>query len=170
MNAGSALVTLCTLKTLSIERRQPYIHLNLPEKSALIQVARALGAHDMGRYPWQIYLVDVARLLRKLAPVFERRLAASPLAGQSKTVCLNLYRKAFGLHFERGVLAGVEALGFQEEGHIWLPPLLLAPLLLGHKNWQELTEQYPDVSAWGEDQLWACVLFPRVESFIYPIY
>jgi len=170
MDAGMALAMLRTLKTLSVERNQPYIHLNLPQESTLIQLARALGAHDLGRYPWQVYLVDVARLLRKLSPLFEKRIATSPLAGLSKTVCLNLYREAFDLRFERGKLVAVEALGFRDGGQIRLPPSVLAPLLLGYKSWQELAQAYPDVLAWGEGQLWVELLFPKVESFIYPIY
>jgi predicted N-acetyltransferase YhbS len=170
MDAGMALAALRALKTWCVEREQPYIHLNLPQGSTLIQVARALGAHDEGRYPWQIRLVDVARLLRKLAPVFERRLAASSLAGLSRTVCLNLYREAFELRFERGRLAAVEALGFREGGQIRLPPSLLAPLLLGYQSRQELAQTYPDVLAWGEDQLLVDVLFPKVEAYIYSIY
>jgi len=170
VDAGMALAALRFFKVLSNERQRPYVRLNVPQESTLIQTARYLGAHDTGRYPWQIHLVDVARLLRKLAPVFERRIAASPLAGLSKTVCLNLYREAFDLRFERGKLATVEALGFRDDGHIRLPPLLLAPLLLGYKSRQDLAQNYPDFSAWGENQLLVDILFPKVESFIYTIY
>jgi GNAT superfamily N-acetyltransferase len=165
-----ALAALRFFKKLSIERGNPYVRLNVPQACTLIQTARYLGAHDAGRYAWQIHLVDVACLLRKLAPVFERRIAASSLAGLSKTVCLNLYREAFDLRFERGKLAAVEALGFRDGGHIRLPPLLLAPLLLGYKSRQELADTYPDFSAGGENQLLVEILFPKVESFIYTVY
>ena len=112
----------------------------------------------------------MARLLRKLAPAFERRLAASALAGSSKTICLNLYREAFDLRFEEGRLVAVEALGFRGGGNIRMPPLLLAPLLLGYKSRQELAQTYPDFSAGGEGQLWVDVLFPKMTSFIYTVY
>jgi hypothetical protein len=81
-----------------------------------------------------------------------------------------LYREAFDLHFERGKLAAVEALGFWDGGHIRLPPLLLAPLLLGYKSRQDLAQNYPDFSVWGENQLLVDILFPKVESYIYTIY
>ena len=165
-----ALAALRFFKKLSVERSKPYIRLNLPQGCTLIQAARSLGAHDTGRYAWQIYLVDVARLLIKLAPAFERRLAASPLAGLSKTICLNLYREAFMLHFKGGKLLTVDAVGFRDGGDIRLPPPLLAPLLLGYRSSEELARTYPDFSAGGEGQLLAETLFPRLESFIYTIY
>jgi len=165
-----ALAALRFLKKLSIERSKPYVRLNVPESCALIQVAHTLGARDAGRYAWQIHLVDVARLLRKLGPVFERRLAASPLAGLSRTICLNLYREAFDLHFDHGTLLAVDPVGFRDGGTIRMPPLLLAPLLLGYKSRQELAQAYPDFGAGGEGQLLADILFPKLESFIYTVY
>jgi GNAT superfamily N-acetyltransferase len=165
-----ALAALRFFKKLSIERNKPYIRLNVPQSCVLIQTASTLGAHDAGRYAWQIHLVDVARLLHKLGPVFERRLAATSLAGLTRTICLNLYREAFDLRFEGGKLLAVDAVGFRDGGTIRLPPLLLAPLLLGYKNRQELAQAYPDFSAGGQAQLLAEILFPKVESFIYTIY
>lgn len=176
LNLESALAALRFFRKLSMERGKPYIRLNLPQGCALIQTARYLGAHDAGRYAWQIYLVDVARLLRKLGPVFERRLAASPLAGLSKTVCIDLYREAFDLQFEGGKLLAVEPAGShggvtQPQGiPIRMPPPLLAPLLLGYRSSEELARTYPDFSADGEGQLLAETLFPRLASFIYTIY
>jgi hypothetical protein len=170
LDARMALSALRFCKRLCAERAKPYIRLNVPQGSTLIYTARALDAHDMGRYAWQIHLVDVARLLRKLAPLFERRIATSPLAGLSRKVCLNLYREAFGLHFREGKLAAVEALGFRDGGHIQLPPLLLVPLLLGYKSRQELAQNCLDFCVWGENRLLVDILFPKVESYIYTIY
>jgi hypothetical protein len=166
----TALAALRFLKQLSAQRSKPYVRLNVPGKCALVQTARYLGARDAGRYAWQIHLVDVARLLHKLGPVFERRLASSSLAGLSKTVCLDLYREAFELRFKGGKLLAVKSVGFRDGGDIRLPPLLLAPLLLGYKSRQELAQNYPDVSAWGEGQLLADTLFPKLNAFIYTVY
>jgi hypothetical protein len=170
LDASLAMAALRFLKKLSAERNKPYLRLNVPQSSVLIQMARTLGAHDAGRYAWQIHLVDVARLLRKLAPAFERRLAASPLAGLSKTISLNLYQEAFDLRFEAGKLLAVDAVGFRDGGTIRLPPFLLAPLLLGYKSRQELAQAYPDFSVWGEAQLLVDTLFPKLDSFAYTIY
>jgi predicted N-acetyltransferase YhbS len=158
------------LKTVALARNKPYIRLNLPTSSSLVRAARCYHAHDGGSYAWQIHLVDVARLLQKLAPVLERRIAASHVAGLTRTICLNIYREAFELHFERGKLLAVTSIGFSDGGDLRIPPLLLAPLLLGYRSREELSKMYPDFSAYGKMEYLVDVLFPKVESFIYTIY
>ena len=175
LSGDAALAVLGQLKALSVERNKPYIRLDLPANSTLVQVARYRDAHDLGYYAWQIRLIDVARLLRKLAPALERRLAASPLAGLTRDVCLNLYREAFEMRFVEGRLAAVETLGGElvrlaDRGGIRLPPPLLAPLLLGYRSREELCAAHHDVSVSGDLQHLVDVLFPKVQSFIYTVY
>jgi len=166
----AARAALRHLKSLCAEQGKPFIQLALPESNTLMQVARWMGAHDLGHYAWQIHLVDVARLLRKLAPVFERRIAASDLTGWTRTFTLSLYREAFELRFEEGKLAAVEALGFRGGAQVRMPPLLLAPLLLGYRSRKELAQAYHDFSAGGEWGHVVDVLFPKVSSYVYTIY
>jgi predicted N-acetyltransferase YhbS len=170
LSGDAAMAVLHRLKALALERELPYIRLNLPEHTALVQTARRFSAHDLGRYAWQIRLVDLADLLGQLAPVFERRLAASPFAGLTGALRLNLYREAFELRFEAGRPAGVNPLGFIDGGDVRMPPPLIIPLLLGYRTLEELGRSYHDVSSRGQSGYLAQVLFPRVESFIYTIY
>ena len=170
LSHDAALAVLGQLKTLAEERGKPYFRLNLPAGCALAQVARYHGARDAGTYAWQIRLPDVGRLLRKLAPVLERRIAASPFAGLTEQVCLNLYREAFEMRFERGRLAAVEPLGFKGWSGIRVPPTLAVPLLLGYRSRRELAQTHHDVLVWGEWQYLVDVLFPKVASFIYSHY
>jgi hypothetical protein len=170
LSPDAALAVLQRLKDLAVERHKPYIRLNVPAKGILVQTARRLSAHDMGTYAWQIYLPDVARFLRRLGPVLERRLAPSPYAGLTQTLCLNLYREAFELRFEAGRLAAVESLGFCDRGGIRVPPFLAAPLLLGWRSREELAHVHPDLSVGGEWRHLADILFPKVDSFIYTVY
>lgn len=158
------------LKVTAAERNKPYVRFNLPVTNDLLKVARGWGAHDSGTYAWQIHVPDVARLLRKLSPVLERRIAASPFAGMSQKVLLNLYREVFEMQFERGELRAVNSIGFSDEGEIRLPPNLLAPLVLGYRSREELRQMYPDVGIWGQAQYLVDVLFPKLESFIYTNY
>ncbi len=170
LDAPAALAVLRLLKKFALERNKPYLRLCLPLDHTLTRLAQALGGHDSGRYAWQIRLVDVASLLQRLGPVFERRLAGSPFTGLTRTLTLDTYREAFALRFEGGRLAGVDALGPRGGGDIRLPPNVLAPLLLGYRSREELQHMYPDFSAWGENQLLVDVLFPSMRSFIYTIY
>jgi hypothetical protein len=143
--------------------------LSASDTSPLIRVARAWGAHSEGRYAWQIYLPDIARLLRTIAPVLERRVAVSPFAGLTETVVVNLYKEAFELRFENGAIRSVDAVGFRkwEETSINIPPQALAPLVLGYRSREELHQSYPDVVIWGQSSYLIDVLFPKMEAFIY---
>jgi predicted acetyltransferase len=158
------------LKTVAVERGKPNIRFNLPENHDLLRTARAWGATNPGTYAWQIHLVDVGRLLRKLTPVLERRINASPFNGLSQKVIVNLYREAFELHFEGGKLLAVNNIGFSDGGEIRIPPMQFTQLVLGYRTHEELRQNYPDVAVWGQARALVDVLFPKMDSFIYSIY
>ncbi len=166
--AGAAV--LGHTKTLAIARGKPFIRLMSGDSHPLIALAHAWGAQDTGRYAWQIHIPSVPRLMLKLAPVLEQRLTASSFANLSETVCLNLYKEAFELRFDAGRLVSITPVGFRELGSINIPPLLLAPLVLGYRSRAELGACYPDVCVWGESQALIDVLFPKMSAFLYTIY
>jgi hypothetical protein len=170
LNYETAQALLLHLKALAQERGKPYIRFDLPDNNDLVHVAAGFNAHNDGFYPWQIHLVDVGRLLRKLAPVLERRIAASIFAGMTRTICLNLYREAFELHFEQGKLQTVKAIGFTDQWGIKIPPLLFAPLLLGYRSHKQLRDMYADVSIDRQFHELIDVLFPKMESFLFTIF
>jgi hypothetical protein len=170
LDADAARAVLRKLKALALQRNKPSIRLNVPATSALVQTARHLGAYDLNTYAWQIHLPNIGQLLRKLGPVFERRIAASPFAGLTRDLVFDTYREAFDLCFQAGKLAEVKALGFHEGGDIRVPPFLAAPLLLGHRTWEELYHIHPDVSVSVKWRHLAEILLPRVDSFLYTVY
>ncbi len=170
LDAGATTAVLRQLKAWCVDRGKPYIRLCLPETHTLVQAARYLGAHSLGYYAWQIKFVDIPRLLSRIGPVLERRIAHSPFAGLSEDVCLNLYREAYMLTFGEGRLADVESIGFSEQGGIRVPPPLLAPLVLGYRSREELTQAYRDVSVSSQWQPVVDVLFPKRTSFLYTVY
>lgn len=163
---GKAVLSFC--KRLAQERSLPYIHLKLPANQVMIQVASNLEARDTGTYAWQIFIPDKGRLLRKLTPVFERRIAESALAGISETYVINLYREAYALQFKDGQLMEVQDLGYHDEGDLRLPPAAFAPLALGWRTLAELNHIYRD--AIGDQRRLVDILFPRIESYIYTQY
>jgi len=165
-----ALVALNHLKALTLEREKPGIRLNLPALCTLMRLARALGAHDLGTYAWQIHVPDVAALLRALAPVLDRRIAGSPFAGLTRDVRLSLYREVILLRFETGRLAEVVSQSPAGQEGIRFPPLPFIPLIMGHRTWEELVAVYPDVHVAPMSRLLIDALFPRTTAFIYTIY
>jgi len=170
LDTSSAEALLSWLKTAAVERNKPYVRLNLPVTSDLLRMARGWGAYDAWTYAWQIHLVDVVRLLRKLTPVLERRIASSIFAGLSKKIVINLYREAFELDFDGGKLRAINSLGFYDGGEIRIPPMLLTPLILGYRSREELAYIHPDLSVSGQARHLVDTLFPHMESFIFSNY
>jgi predicted N-acetyltransferase YhbS len=172
LSYDAAMATLQHLKQLTIEREKPGIRLNLFIGSTLSQVALSLGGHDDGAYAWQIHIPDVAALLRAIAPVLERRVAASPLAGLTQDVRISLYRETVQLCFEAGEVTEVANLGLTawHEEPIRFPPLQFTPLVLGYRTWQEIRATFPDVGVAPKSRLLMDTLFPKTESFIYTVY
>lgn len=170
LNMETAEVLVGWLKTMAVERQKPYLRLNLPVSNDFLQAARCWGAYDAGTYAWQMKLVDVGRLLRKLVPVLERRIADSIFAGLSQKICLNLYREAFELDFQQGKMLAINAIGFSESWVIRIPPPQFIPLVLGYHSREELTKMHLDVSVGGQYRHLVDVLFPKMESFIFSNY
>lgn len=160
------------LKEIAVEcGKDPYIRFALPPDAVLIQAAKAWGVQFDGYYAWQIHIPDVARLLRTMIPLFERRIAASPFAGLTQAVRLNLYRQAYEMIFENGTITAVNSIGFQEwAGMICIPPDAFTQLVLGYRIAEELREFFPDLMAWGESRYLLAVLFPRTNAYIHMIY
>jgi hypothetical protein len=160
------------LKEIAVERGiDSYIRFALPPSAVLTQAAKAWGAQFDGYYAWQIHIPDIARLLRRMIPLFERRIAASPLAGLTQTVRINVYRQAYEMIFENGTITAVNAMGFQEwAGMLCMPPDAFTQLVMGYRTAEELREIFPDLMAWGESRHLLSVLFPKMNAYIHMIY
>ncbi len=170
LSLESAEAVLRFLKRSAIERRKPYIRLNLPSNSLLVESARWKGSDDGNAYAWQLRVPDPARLLGSVAPVLERRLAASSLSGITRTLRINLYRSSIDLRFEAGRLVVAEHEAVEPFSVISMPPPLLAPLVTGYRTLDELARVYHDVAADGLGRSLAGVLFPKLQAFLYTMY
>ena len=160
------------LKEIAVERgKDPYIRFALPPSAVLTQAAKAWGAQFDGYYAWQIHIPHIARLLRTMIPLFERRIAASPFAGLTQSVRINLYRQAYEMIFENGTITAVNSIGFQDwVGMICMPPDAFTQLVMGYRTAEELREIFPDMMAWGESRNLLAVLFPKTNAYIHMIY
>jgi hypothetical protein len=167
LSVDGAMAVLRRVSLLARERGQPGIRLNLPESCTLMRLARSLGARDLGRYAWQVNIPDRAQLLRALAPVLERRVAQSALAGLTREVRLSLYEETLCARFESGRLQDLTREDPNGAETIRMPPAQFVPLVLGHRSREELQAQHPDVSVAPSERMVLDVLFPRVEAFLY---
>jgi predicted acetyltransferase len=143
---------------------------------ALVRAARSLGSTPEPRYQWLLRIRDVAALLAKIGPLFERRLAASDCAGLTADVCVNLYHAAYQLRFNAGRLAGVGALGFVDAslgadgGDLCIPPDAFTRLVFGYRTLDELADAWPDIVVRPRSRHVLDVLFPRMTSCVWMPY
>lgn len=150
--------------------------LGWPAVSPLIAVARMLGSSVRPADQWLLRAVDLPRLLLKFAPVLAVRLAASPYAGLTSVLTLNLYRQAYHLRFVAGALIAVEPLGFVDAsmgadgGDLCIPPDAFMRLLLGYRTLDELSDAWPDIVVRPTRRhLWQ-VLWPKQEAYFWMPY
>jgi hypothetical protein len=150
--------------------------LGWPAQSVLVQVARSLGSSVRPADQWLLRVVDIPTVLIKLAPALASRLAASPYAGLTTDLTLNLFRQAYLLRFEQGALVAVQALGFVDAsmgadgGDLCMAPDAFIRLLLGYRTLDALTDAWPDtVVRPTRRHLWQ-TLWPRQTVYFWNPY
>lgn len=123
-------------------------------------------------YAWYVRVPDLPAFMRHIAPILERRLAASVMAGFRGELQLTFYRGGLRLTFEQGKL--VEAANWQapDPGQPWdgaaFPPLVFLQLLFGYHSLEELQAAFPDCWADEEPGLLLKALFPKQISWTQP--
>jgi len=145
----------------------------LGQQQPLCSVLDALFlARRANPYAWYVRVPDLSRFLWRIAPVLERRLACSPLAGYTGGLKLDLQRSILRLVFDQGRLLSTENLSRS----VWMgpedasfPPLVFLQLLMGHRSHDELFYAFPDVQAKDDAALMLKTLFPRQPSYVLPL-
>ena len=115
---------------------------------------------------------DLPRFIRLIAPVLERRLADSALAGHSGELTISFYRSGLRLAFETGRLATAEAWRptVADGGKAAFPGLTFLQLLFGYRQLDELRYAFPDCLAHtDETQALLNALFPKQASHVMAI-
>ena len=105
-----------------------------------------LDRHD--HYAFYVRVPDLPEFLRHIAPVLERRLAASVAAGHTGEVKVSFYGGGLRLELERGQLSRVEHWSptVEECGDAAFPDLTFLQLLFGHRSLEELDHAFADCS------------------------
>lgn len=123
-------------------------------------------------YAWYVRVPDLPAFIRRIAPVLERRLADSVVAGYSGDLKLDFYRGGLRLLFDDGKLAGAEewrAPVWGSEAQGGFPPLVFLQLLFGRRSLAELRYAFPDV--WAKEHAIPLLeaLFPPQLSWVLPL-
>ncbi|MBA2577827.1 MAG: GNAT family N-acetyltransferase [Euzebyaceae bacterium] len=123
-------------------------------------------------YAWYLRVPDLAGFLLRIAPVLERRLAASPVAGYTGGLRLNFYTDGLRLEFDSGRLITAEP--WREDGHdaagASFPGLAFLQVLFGHRSVHEIQHVLPDCRCDDERTevlLHAC--FPKGSATVWHI-
>ncbi len=97
-------------------------------------------------YAWYIRIPDIPGFLRHIAPVLERRLAGSVMAGHTGTLRLNFYTTFMTMEFERGSLRRLGEYEPKEvaDGDAMFPDLTFLQLVSGHRSLEELVDARAD--------------------------
>lgn len=126
--------------------------------------------HVAPPYAWYVRVPDIAAFIRRVAPVLERRLAASAIAGYSGSLLLNFYRDGLVLTFADGRLTAAER---------WLEPdrdqagasfidLTFLKLLFGYRSLEDVEHAFIDCYTRTEEaRVLVKALFPPQPSFVW---
>ncbi len=134
-------------------------------------VYQALGRQLEQRrrpYAWYMRVPDLPGFLEHIAPVLDRRLAESVLAGHSGPVKLNLYQQQLLLRWENGRFQPVTSYEPKrlEEGDAVFPDLTFLQLLFGYRSMAELDHAFADCYASEEARILLDILFPKRPSLV----
>jgi hypothetical protein len=152
------------------------IQINWPRTQALVKLSESLGSLPVKSGQWLIRVPDVGRLLMKLRPVLDRRLASSAFARASRDFVLNLFREGLRIRIADGRVSAVEPAGFVDAsmgadgGNLNIPPDAFTRLLFGQCGLDALYDAWPDIVCRPEDKGLVDVLFPRMASYLYTPY
>lgn len=147
-----------------------------PQTTYLIQAARRLGSQVTRGSQWLMHITDLRRFLDKLAPVFEKRLAASHWRGAAGELVINLYRQAYRLRFEEGKFLPTEPLGFVDAsmgadgGDLCIPRDAFIRLTTGFRGLDELFDAWPDIIVKTDSRSLIDTMFPRFPAYLLTPY
>jgi len=182
-----AEVTPCVLRALTqqanameIEDKQPLAKLGwfLQSNHPFYEITPERSASLFDGYAWYIRVPDVPAFLQHIAPILEKRLAASNFRGLTDMLRLNFYRDGIEIIFENGKIKSAQAwraaandFGQSGFGNAAFPELTFLKILFGYRSRAELQTLFPDCLADSEKtSALLDVLFPKQISHVMPIH
>jgi predicted N-acetyltransferase YhbS len=140
------------------------------ENGGLRKLAHGLGSQSVRGGQWLVRIPDPGKLLLKLSPAFAKRLEGSLWKNQSFDLTINIFSKAYRLHFLQGKLSEVDALGFVDSsmgadgGDLCIPPDAFVRLVTGFRTLEGLFDAWPDIVVKPAERVLIDTLFPRLDG------
>lgn len=136
-------------------------------------VAAGMTPQPDDLFAWYVRVPDLPAFLRRIAPVLEARIAASPFAGLNRELRITCYPRGLLLAFANGTLTAAESLpSVSHRGaDAAFPALTMLQLIFGSRTFAELAYAFPNEVRVRDDQtrLLLETLFPRLPSAIWPV-
>jgi hypothetical protein len=123
-------------------------------------------------YSYFMRVPDLTAFLKTIKPVLERRLAESAFANYGGDLKLNFYKDGLELKFEKGLIAAIELLSFDnlESCTADFPDLTFLHLVFGHRSMEDLKGAFTDCATKDEEtEHLLDALFPQKPSEIWPV-
>ncbi|GHO95740.1 hypothetical protein KSF_057880 [Reticulibacter mediterranei] len=123
-------------------------------------------------YAWYVRVRDVPAFLRLIAPVLEKRLESSIVAGYSGELKLDFYRGGLRMVFADGRLTTAEHWNvpvYDSNAGGGFAPLVFLQLLFGHRSLNDLRYAFPEVWANPNTEIVLNALFPTRPSYPFPL-
>ena len=136
----------------------------------LRKIVQDLGGQVLGAWKHQLRVPDILRLLRKIAPVLEKRLVGSMFEGLTRNLTINTFRHCYLLKFVNGKIDSITDIGMQEVDEsrgFRTPPSDLVRLIFGVYDIDEIKHNNIDFIVSLELKSLVATLFPKGESSIY---
>ena len=136
-------------------------------------VLPSMMPEPMPTYAWYMRVPDLPAFVRHIAPVLERRLAASYAVGWSGELKLSFVRDGIRIAFQNGAMSNVERwLPPQREGRLapkhrdaLFPDLTFLQVLFGFRSVADIESAYPDCRVTSDEARYILdTLFPRRPS------
>lgn len=127
----------------------------------------SIGGARRFPYAWQLRIVNMTTIFRKIQPLFDHRLEDSLFCNVTESVRFNFYRNTVQLTLEDGIVKNIENSGICDDRSIRMNPLAFAQLLVGHRSREELEKIYPDFIVKASHKHLVDVLFPKSFSYIH---
>jgi GNAT superfamily N-acetyltransferase len=135
-------------------------------------LGNAMAPQHEAPYAWYVRVLDMPTFIRHIAPVLERRLANSDVAGYSGELKLDFYRGGLRMVFENGHLTTAEHWPvpiYDSNAGAGFPALVFLQLFFGHRSIEELRHAFPDVWTEHDTEVVLKALFPARPSLVMPL-
>jgi hypothetical protein len=162
---------LATVDARGDEREEEYTSFELGADHPVYDAMPRVLGQTSKQYAVYIRVADMPAFLQRIAPVLERRLAASVAHGYSGELPINLYRQGMKLTFERGRLSSIDLERMEYTVAASFPDVAFLQLVFGYRSLDELDAWFPDCRIrTNEARVLLDVLFPRHPSFLWPVW